>query len=293
MSQEENVNLLDIDTTDTSEDNNNTSPTDNDTGNNTSVGDQEEALMTNSHEWASSLDDSLKKVTSLGKFKDVNSLAKAYVELEKNYGKSPFPGPKSTEEERIAFYRKAGVPDPEKYDLDAKKFGLSDDIAKEIKERASKNGIHPSALQDVLSYLQEKSNLQNEGLAEQNKAVFNEQIESIKKEYGSAFKKYLGLGANVAKEVFSPEEQKYLKETGRFNDPMFVKLLMDRAKGKYGEEMIDDDHTANNVVATPEAINKRIEEILADKDYFDGTSARNKSLVQEMEKLHLAKSKIS
>lgn len=254
---------------------------------------QENQSITNPHEWAKSLDDTLKTSMSLHKFKDVGGLAKAYIELEKSQGKSPFPGPKSTEEERIAFYRKAGIPDPEKYSFDHKKYGLPDDVAKEMKEIASKNGIHPSALDSVLKFVQEKSTATDQALDAQIKAQTNEQIASLKKEYGTAFGKYLGLATDVAKQVYTPEELAYIKQTGRNNDPIFVKLLMDRAKSMYGEEMVDDDHTAKGLVATPEAIEKRIAEIMEDKGYNDFSDPRHKSLVQEMEKLFLAKSKLA
>lgn len=253
----------------------------------------EEESQTNPHEWAKSLDDTLKKSMSLHKFKDVGSLAKAYVEIEKNMGKSPFPGPKSTEEERIAFYRKAGVPEPDKYDFDNKKYGLPDDISKEMKEIASKNGIAPSALSGILDFIKEKNEANTSALIDQSKAVIQKQLDSIKKEYGSAFDKYRKLGAEVAKQVFNEEEIAYIKQNKLLGNPIFAKLLMDRAKGMYGEEMIEDDHTKKNIIATPEAIEKRIQEILGDKDYHNQTSARHGSLVQEMEKLFVAKEKIS
>lgn len=258
-----------------------------------SVEEIETQTITNPHEWAKGLEEGLTKASSLHKFKDIGSLAKAYIDLEKNMGKSPFPHAKSTEEERIAFYRKAGVPDVDKYDLDGAKFGMSEDISKELKALASKSGIHPSALANVLGFVQEKTNSNNSAITEQMNAEREMQIESIKKEYGSAFNKYLNLGVEVAKSVFSPEELGSIQKRGLNNDPIFVKLLMDRAKGMFGEEMISDDNTSRNIVATPDAIEKRIQEILTDRDYTDTTSARNGSLVKEMEKLFLAKSKMS
>lgn len=254
---------------------------------------QETESITNPHEWAKSLDDGIKSSASLHKFKDVGSLAKAYIELEKTYGKSPFPTAKSTEEERIAFFRKAGIPEPEKYDLDLNKYGLPEDIGKQMKEIASKNGIHPSALDSVLKFVQEKSSENNLAMSEQQKALQDAQVASLQKEYGTAFNKYLNLATDVAKQVFTSDELKYIKETGKNNDPIFVKLLMDRAKSMFGEEIIDDEHTAKGFVATPEAIEKRISEILLDKDYNDYSSPRHGTLVQEMEKLFITKSKIS
>lgn len=257
-----------------------------------SVGDIEAQAIKNPHEWAASLDDSLKNETSLHKFKDVNSLAKSYIELEKTRGKSPFPDAKSTEEERIAFYRKAGIPEPEKYTLDAAKFGLDDAVAGELKELASKNGIPPHALAATLSFIQEKHAIASQGSLEERKALVQEQISSLKKAYGTAYDKYLGLASEVAKSVYSQDELKYLKSSGMTSDPMFVKLLMDRAKTMFGEEMIEDDHTSKGIVATPHAIETRIGEIMSDPDYFNTQSARHNSLVQELEKLYIAKNKI-
>lgn len=257
-----------------------------------SVGEIEAKALLNPNEWASTLEDTLKNEPSLHKFKDVNSLAKSYMELEKSRGKSPFPGPKSTEEERIAFYRKAGVPDPKEYSLDHKTFGLDDKVAEELKDLASKNGIAPHALAETLKFIQGKHSKTMEDGQAQLKAQWNDQVAAIKTEYGTAFDKYKNLAKEVAKEVYSPEQLKHIQESGLAKEPMFVKLLMDRAKYKYGEEMIDDDHTSKGVVATPAAIETRIGEIMSDKDYFDPQASRHNSLVQELEKLYLAKNKI-
>jgi hypothetical protein len=257
----------------------------------TPVDEQENQSITNPHEWAKGLEEGLTKTISLHKFKDIGSLAKAYVELEKNQGKSPFPGPKSTEEERIAFFRKAGVPDVDKYSLDGKKFGLSEDVEKGIKELASKSGIHPSALESLLGFIKEKGDASTSALTDQAKALREEQINVLKKDYGTAFDKYLNLGVEVAKKVYTKEELGLIKQNGLNDNPLFVKLLMERAKSMFGEEMIEDDHTKKNLIATPEAVDRRIQEILGDKDYQDQTSARHASLVQEMEKLFITKSK--
>jgi len=255
-----------------------------------SVADKEVNSLVNPHEWASELDESLKKSVSLHKFKDVKSLAKAYTELEKGQGRSPFPGPQSTEEERIAFFRKAGVPDVDKYELNSEKFGLGEDISNELKEIASKGGVTPAALDGVLSYITEKSAIHDQDAIEKNLATSKAQLEDLKSAYGNAFDKYLKLGGSVAKDIYTPDELKAIKESGMSKNPLFVKVLMDRARSKYGEELIEDDHTKQNFVATPEAIEKRIGEIRGDSDYQDSKSSRYGTLVKEMETLYKIKS---
>lgn len=257
-----------------------------------SVGDQEEASMTNPHEWSKSLGDDLRKEVSLHKFKDVSSLAKSYIELEKARGRGPFPGPKATEEEIQAFYRKAGIPEAKDYTLDAKEFGLEDKIAEELKEIASKNGIPPHGMKATLQFLQEKHGLMAEDAMALQKEYVANGVAALQKEYGSAFDKYKKLATEAVKEIYSPEEIGMLKERGLASDPLFVKVLMDRARSMYGEEIIEDKHTKSGFVATPAAIEARITEIFSDPDYMDSTRPRHESLVKEVEKLFAAKNSI-
>lgn len=257
-----------------------------------SVGDQELEALENTNEWAKGLDDTLRKDPTLHKFKDIGSLAKSYVELERTKGKSPFPTAKSTPEEIEAFYRKSGIPEAKDYKLDEKSFGLSEEVANELKELASKNGIPPQGLAEALKFFQGKHSKQMSDEEAKYKAQVASQVEALKKEYGSAFDKYKGLAKEVALEIFSKDELKALQASGLQKEPLFVKLLMDRAKTKYGEEMIEDDHTTKGLVATPQAIETRINEIMTDPAYFDNQAPKHNMLVKELEKLYLAKNKV-
>lgn len=255
-----------------------------------SVGEKETASQTNNASWLSGLDDTLKKDPTLSRFKDLPSLAKSYVELRKSLGKSEIPNEKATPEELQAFYRKAGIPDKDNYKIDAKKYGLDDEFAGKIKEIASSSGVTEHGLTKVFDLIQAKEAEQREALQLEAKANFTEQVSALKKEYGPAFNKYLNLGNEVAKEIYSESEMAALKEQGIANNPLFAKAMMSMAKSKFGEEIVDDDHTKQGFVATPDQVNAKIGEILNDKDFHNPKSPRHKSLVQEFEKLQILKS---
>jgi hypothetical protein len=255
----------------------------------TSVGDKEKASITNNETWLSGLDESLKQDPTISRFKDPGSLAKSYVELRKSLGKSEIPNEKSTPEEVQAFYRKAGIPDKDKYNVDAKKYGLADDVAAQIKEIASTSGVTEHGLSKIFDLIQEKDIEAKTQMQEEMRGRFTEEVNALKKEYGPAFNKYLNLGNEVAKEIYTPEEMASLKEQGVSNNPLFAKLLMSMAKSKFGEDIVDDEHTKQGFVATPDQVQAKINEILNDKDFSDTKSPRHKTLTQEFERLHILK----
>lgn len=252
-----------------------------------SVGAKEQASVANSSNWLEGLDETLRTEPTLSRFEDIGTLAKSYVELRKQMGKSPYPNEKSTEEEIQEFYRKAGIPDKDNYKLDADKYGLDKELAGQLKEIAATTGITEHGLSKVFDFLQEKEQEGRTIAQGERQAILEEQVSGLKKEYGDAFDKYKKLGTEVAKEIYSPEEIASLKEEGFFSHPMVAKLLMSQAKSKYGEELISDEHTKQNFVVTPDQAKTRISEILSDSDYHTRTSPRHKTLVKEMEKLHL------
>ena len=66
--------------------------------------------------WLSSLPEELKSSPSLGKFKDVTSLASSYLEAEKSLNqKVSLPKAESSDEEWYKFYQKLGMPEDKKY----------------------------------------------------------------------------------------------------------------------------------------------------------------------------------
>jgi hypothetical protein len=75
--------------------------------------------------WLSDIDEDLRGNKSLGKFSDVKSLAKSYIELEKNFDKRvPLPSSDADDEAWNKFYKIAGLPEDGKY--------LADDVRAEL-----------------------------------------------------------------------------------------------------------------------------------------------------------------
>jgi len=250
-----------------------------------SVGEIEKDQITNSSKWLDGLDESLRTDPSLRRFEDVGSLAKSYAELRKSVGKNPFPNEKTSETELQDFWRKAGIPDKEKYNLDVKKYNLPDDVGGKIKELAATNGVTEKGLSSIFDYIQEVDAKQKEEAVAHHSAIITEQVEQLKAEYGQAFDKYRKLAGEVAKDIYSPEEMQVLNERGILKDPLFAKAFMKLAQEKFSEETVDDDGVHSGAM-TPDQAKARIKEILSDPDYSRKTSARFKSLVDENLKLH-------
>ena len=68
------------------------------------------------NDWISALDEPLRESSSLAKFKDINTLAKSYLELEKSQTKSvSIPTEEAAEEEWDDFYNRLGRPNDKSY----------------------------------------------------------------------------------------------------------------------------------------------------------------------------------
>jgi hypothetical protein len=251
-----------------------------------SVGAKETDAITNKSSWLDGLDEKLKTDPTLRRFENVESLAKSYSELRKTVGKDVFPNGKTSEEELQSFWRKAGIPEKDKYNLDLNKFKLEKDVADKIKEIASTKGVTESGLSSIFEYLQEVDAKQNEVLVEDQKLKLQEQVDTIKKEFGTAFDKYRKLAVNVLKEYYSEAELQELNDEGILKNPQFVKMAMRLAKEKYNESPVDDKNVRTDFVMTPDEARAEINSIRADKDYLDKTSSRFQTLQKKMDNLY-------
>ena len=256
------------------------------TGGTPDIGAQEASSATQVADFLSGLPDDMKTHKSLHKFKDAQGMAKSYIELEKSLGKSPFPGEGATEEEIQAFYRKAGIPEADKYSLNVEQFGFDEALGNSLKAIAASKGIPESGLADVLATLADSSNTMEEAAVSEQKAAHMMQVKELQKEYGAAYEKYQRLGGEVAKEIFSTEELNAIQASGLNQNPMFAKVLMNMARSKFGEELISDDHTKGGFTVTPAQAEQEIKEIQANPDYRN-PGPKQQLLAEKLDKLYI------
>lgn len=238
--------------------------------------------------WLSKLsDESLRSNKTLARFANEEEAVKAYVELRGQMGKNIFPDGDTSEEQLQEFYRKAGIPDPSAYKVDVDKYGLSAEDAAALKELASKNGIPERGLSQVFDLIMDAEKRETEAQRAEMTSKLQEQVAALKEEYGDTFGKYSKLAGQVAQETFSEVEIETLKKEGFFSNPMVAKILMNQAKEKYGEQLIKDEHTKQGLAVSKEAAEAKVQEILGDPDYMNGSSPRHRGLVEQMKNLQM------
>tara|TARA_S200002703_G_scaffold96071_3_gene83059 strand:+ start:7073 stop:7855 length:783 start_codon:yes stop_codon:yes gene_type:complete len=222
-------------------------------------------------------DNELKNSKSLSNFKDVDALAKSYVNLEKKLGQ-----PK----------------EPEKYEVDQYNYEFGDDykphegIYKNFTDKAIELGVNPDAFKELIStYVDSEQQAINDFNKEQE--TLNEEFTSkLKEDWGNDYSKNLEKAENLWTK-FAPENA----------DKMFSKMTPEM-KGAVAKAMFNISKTMSDshVEApnrqqdlTKEEIQNKIDEIRNDKShpYFNASHKDHKEANKHMTNLYLEKAKLN
>lgn len=200
--------------------------------------------------WRAALSPDLQNHEALTPFKEVKDLGAGYLDLTTKYGEAGkktqelegrlkdalfIPGDKATDEERASFYTKLGRPEaPDKYELKrpALPEGMQYDETGEkwFRETAHKLGL-PNA---QAAQLFEAYNARMDGVikdieGKRTKAA-QECVEALKKEWGGEFDANLNLVKRATEAFLTPEDKKFMDESGLGNHPVLVKLFQRMGK---------------------------------------------------------------
>lgn len=232
--------------------------------------------------WRDTLPEEFKNDPTLANFKGVDDLAKSFIHAQKLIGKDKvvLPSPTATEEEKTAFYRKLGMPEPDKYTLE----GLEDDEASgKLKELFVKNNILPAQAKEIMNFLASEYSETEEGTSEAYQAAIQEGIEDLRLEWGEGFNANLGKAKAVVDTFGDPELKSYLNETGLGNDPMLIRMF-----AKIGSQFGEDSFKGKPLQAvSKDDAQKQINAIFADKNHpaLNGKDPRHNDAMMEMNKL--------
>lgn len=200
------------------------------------------------------LSDELKDNESLEKFKDVNSVAKGYVELEK-LAHSKLED--LNEEDMMIMSKKLNIPK----DLNGYEFENTEiELVKQLRD---------IIVESKVSKIQAKEfdRILGKTLEEDSKVeTFNNQ-QSLEKgkielesEWGFAYKDNIDLTKEVLLDNNSSEEMEYFKEKGYTNDPKFLKFCK-RIASKLGEDNLLERKRVRSHGLEPHEIDGEIEKI--------------------------------
>lgn len=242
--------------------------------------------------WRDSLPDDLKADPSLQPFSDVATLAKSYVSTKAMVGKKGVivPGEKATDEEWTRFYREAGQPELDKFDVkipDGKKTDPA--LVSKFKEIAHKTGLLPRQAQGMLEWytgLEEEAGKTRDAT---KKVEMKEQWEGLRKEWGQGYDRQMEIGEFGVREL-GEDVANWLLKTGLSKDANMVKILNRFGKAVGAEDKIRGDGGGGRISGgqTPAEIQKQIDNIRGNLKHplFDRTHPGHKAAHAEMAGLY-------
>lgn len=119
--------------------------------------------LNNANTFLNSINEDLRNEPSLKDFKDVNGLAKSYINISKMIGRSDIPNDKSTKEDWNKFYTKLGRPESyDKYNIENNYAEYDNNFLDGIKQVCFENGITNKQFNNILNKYNELETKQEE-----------------------------------------------------------------------------------------------------------------------------------
>jgi hypothetical protein len=238
----------------------------------------------------------LRSHQGLTKFRDVDSLGKSYIELERKLGERPTgvkPLSAESTPEEIAAYRQAmGVPEkPDGYELGELSF--PEDVAPTQEQLgAFRNLAHelhltPAQVKGILTWYSEDLSGQWNGLQEARTAELRDNLSVISKKYGAQAPALVQMASEYVKRRYGQEALDSLEagpgETKALgNHPLLLEILIENARLTGHDKFIMADSRGGLV--DRDSAQQRYS-VAAKEYYATQDEARKASLRQEMEQL--------
>lgn len=228
---------------------------------------------------------------SISPIKDVENLARSYVNAQRLIGADKIPLPANpTEEDLDRVYSRLGRPDsPDNYDIAADGNIVTEEVASSYKDIAHKLRLTPEQASGVLDYY--KSVVENTGVANmQQVEQQREQSEAaLRQEWGSNYDGIVQKAAATAQEFGNPEmfDLDLADGTKLGNNPEFIKAFAKIAEFRQSvtsEDTVSD--SSQTSFMTRETAQAEADAIMKSPEYTDrrNYAARQKAVgrVQEL-----------
>jgi len=228
------------------------------------------------NEFLNMIPEELRDHPSISPIKDVENLARSYVNAQRLIGTDKIPMPSNpTEEDLDRIYDRLGRPEtPQDYGIAADGSIVTEEVAKEYSDIAHKLRLTPDQAQGVLEYY--RSTVEKTGAAtvEMAEAAREATVSSLKQEWGRAFDQKVEAAAKVAQEFGNPEMFDItLQDGSKLGDnPEFIKAfakIADFRQSVTSEDTVAEMSQSN--VMTPADAKAEIDAIMNDRNgpYWD------------------------
>lgn len=237
--------------------------------------------------WRDTLPEEIRGNATLGKYNDLASLAKAHIELQGFVGKKGIfpPGEKGTPEQWKEFYRQAGQPEFEKFEVkgpDGVK--LDETLIGGFRKMAHESGMMPQQAQSLLEWFVGEEQKRVSARTESMKKDLETQESELRKEWGDAYDREHAKARLFLKDHATQAEREYLLKTGLSRDP-FIKRLLAKAGGFLDEGKIVGDSGKDGKLGgqSPDEIQAEINRVLGDKSgpYWNKSHPSHKDAVRD------------
>lgn len=232
------------------------------------------------NDFLSMVPEEIREHPSLAPIKDVENLARSYVNAQRLIGSDKVPIPVNpTDEDLDNIFSRLGRPEsPEGYEIKADGSVVTEDVAAQYADIAHKLRLTPQQAQGVLEYY--RSTVENSSGAMQQVAEeqAKETEQALRKEWGKAFEEKVNDAARVVQDFASDEILQMRLDDGTLvgNHPAFIKAfaaIADFRRTVTSEDTISE--STMNRTLTPQQAQAEIDAIYADKShaYWDRKNA--------------------
>jgi len=224
------------------------------------------------NEFLSMIPEEIRGHPSISPIKDVENLARSYVNAQRLIGADKIPMPANpTEEDLDRIYDRLGRPStPEDYGIAADGSVVTEEVAKEYSDIAHKLRLTPDQAQGILEYYRGTVEQSGAATLEMAEIAREETVSSLKQEWGRAFEQKVDAAARVAQEFGNPEMFDItLQDGSKLGDnPDFIKAFAKIAEFRQSvtsEDTVADMSQSN--VMTPADAKAEIDAIMNDKGH--------------------------
>ena len=240
------------------------------------------------------LSEDLRENDTLGKFEDVGSLGKSYLELQKMVGsRIKVPTDESSEDEVNDFYSKVGRPEsPDKYTINLPEgTDYDNELIGQFYEVAYKNGLSNKQAQSAIEFynhINADMNINQESQMQQSRV---DSEASLKKEWGIGdYNKNLALSKKAFKRFADDDLKEFVDKTGMSNNVAMIKFLYKIGNAFSDPDMGGSGKDSANVDS--DSAKLEINAIMKDSKHkynaalFDGTDSKHKEAVAYRDHLY-------
>jgi len=218
------------------------------------------------------------------------NLMKSYVHGQKKLGEKGvhLPNEKSSEEDWAAFHNMIRPAELDKYEIN-NKLGenqvLDEEMFTGFKALSHKMGLTGKQAEGLLGWYNESQAAKGDAGQKAADAEYNQEVETLKEDWGEGFKQNLGLAQKALKEFADEETMEYLTKSGLDGNVKLIRLF-----NKIGKGLVEDtfDGVAHgDFNKTKEQAQIEINKIMDDTShaYYNKEHASHGDAIANMERL--------